>query len=160
MDGTLYFTVSCRGEWRIGRLTRTVPVHAVCVTASFFGAYGLVNLYNLSKHSPANTLGEFLIPLLSDFYMVDILHLDLPMYPSAYMGVIVLFLIGTAMGISTWFYPKQKMRTGAAALFLSISALGRMTYYVNRPSYHNLDCVSLSAVILLAYLGQRGMTFC
>ena len=37
--------------------------------------------------------------------------------------------------------------------------LGRMTYYVNRPSYHNLDCVSLSAVILLAYLGQRGMTF-
>lgn len=34
-----------------------------------------------------------------------------------------------------------------------------LTYCVNRPSYHNLDCVSLSAVILLAYLGQRGMTF-
>lgn len=148
------------GEWRIGRLTRTVPVHAVCVTASFFGAYGLVNLYNLSKHSPANTLGEFLIPLLSDSYMVDILHLDLPMYPSAYMGVIVLFLIGTVMGISTWFYPKQKNEGQVQLLFfLSISALGRMTYYVNRPSYHNLDCVSLSAVILLAYLGQRGMTF-
>lgn len=148
------------GEWRIGRLTRTVLIHAVCVTASFFGAYGLVNLYNLSKHSPANTLGEFLIPLLSDSYMVDILHLDLPMYPSAYMGVIVLFLIGTVMGISTWFYPKQKNEGQVQLLFfLSISALGRMTYYVNRPSYHNLDCVSLSAVILLAYLGQRGMTF-
>ena len=148
------------GEWRIGRLTRTVPVHAVCVAASFFGAYGIVNLYNLSKHSPANTLGEFLIPLLSDSYMVDILHLDLPMYPSAYMGVIALFLIGTAMGISTWFYAKQK-NDGQVQLifFLSISALGRITYYVNRPSYHNLDCVSLSAVILLAYLGQRGMTF-
>ena len=148
------------GEWRIGRLTRTVPVHAVCVTASFFGAYGLVNLYNLSKHSPVNTLGEFLIPLLSDSYMVDILHLDLPMYPSAYMGVIALFLIGTAMGISTWFYAKQK-NDGQVQLifFLSISALGRITYYVNRPSYHNLDCVSLSAGILLAYLGQRGMTF-
>lgn len=148
------------GEWRIGRLTRTVPVHAICVTVSFFGAYGLVNLYNLSKHSPANTLGEFLIPLLSDSYMVDILHLDLPMYPSAYMGVIVLFLIGTVMGISTWFYPKQKNEGQVQLLFfLSINALGRMTYYVNRPSYHNLDCVSLSAVILLAYLGQRGMTF-
>lgn len=117
MDGTLYFTVSCRGEWRIGRLARTVPVHAVCVTASFFGAYGLVNLYNLSKHSPANTLGEFLIPLLSDSYMVDILHLDLPMYPSAYMGVIVLFLIGTVMGISTWFYPKQKNEGQVQLLF-------------------------------------------
>lgn len=148
------------GEWRISLLIRTVPVHAVCVAASFFGAYGIVNLYNLSKHSPANTLGEFLIPLLSDSYMVDILHLDLPMYPSAYMGVIALFLIGTAMGISTWFYAKQK-NDGQVQLifFLSISALGRITYYVNRPSYHNLDCVSLSAVILLAYLGQRGMTF-
>lgn len=148
------------GEWRIGLLIRTVPVHAVCVAASFFGAYGIVNLYNLSKHSPANTLGEFLIPLLSDSYMVDILHLDLPMYPSAYMGVIALFLIGTAMGISTWFYAKQK-NDGQVQLifFLSISALGRITYYVNRPSYHNLDCVSLSAGILLAYLGQRGMTF-
>jgi len=105
------------GEWRIGRLARTVPVHAVCVTASFFGAYGLVNLYNLSKHSPANTLGEFLVPLLSDSYMVDILHLDLPMYPSAYMGVIVLFLIGTVMGISTWFYPKQKMKDRCSCSF-------------------------------------------
>ena len=66
------------GEWRIGRLIRTVPVHAVCVTASFFGAYGLVNLYNLSKHSPANTLGEFLVPLLSDSYMVDILQMKKP----------------------------------------------------------------------------------
>ena len=148
------------GEWRIGRLIRTVPVHAVCVTASFFGAYGLVNLYNLSKHSPANTLGEFLVPLLSDSYMVDILHLDLPMYPSAYMGVITLFLIGTAMGISTWFYRKQKNDEQVQLIFfMSISALGRMTYYVNRPSYHNLDCVSLSAVIMLAYLGQRGLTF-
>ena len=147
------------GEWRIGRLIRTVPVHAVCV-ASFFGAYGLVNLYNLSKHSPANTLGEFLVPLLSDSYMVDILHLDLPMYPSAYMGVITLFLIGTAMGISTWFYRKQKNDEQVQLIFfMSISALGRMTYYVNRPSYHNLDCVSLSAVIMLAYLGQRGLTF-
>lgn len=148
------------GEWRIGLLIRTVPVHAVCVVASFFGAYGIVNLYNLSKQSPANTLGEFLIPLLSDSYMVDILHLDLPMYPSAYMGVIALFLIGTAMGISTWFYAKQKNDGQVQMIFfLSISALGRITYYVNRPSYHNLDCVSLSAVILLAYLGQRGMTF-
>ena len=74
--------------------------------------------------------------------------------------MIVLFLIGTVMGISTWFYPKQKNEGQVQLLFfLSISALGRMTYYVNRPSYHNLDCVSLSAVILLAYLGQRGMIF-
>lgn len=78
------------------------------MAASFFGAYGIVNLYNLSKHSPANTLGEFLIPLLSDSYMVDILHLDLPMYPSAYMGVIALFLIGTARASVPGFMRNRK----------------------------------------------------
>lgn len=50
--------------------------------------------------------------------MVDILHLDLPMYPSAYMGVITLFLIGTAMGISTWFYRKQKNDEQVQLIFL------------------------------------------
>lgn len=84
-----------------------------------------MNLYNLSKHSPANTLGEFLIPLLSDSYMVDILHLDLPMYPSAYMGVIVLFLIGTVMGISTWFYPKQKNEGQVQLLFPEHQCTGK-----------------------------------
>ena len=56
--------------------------------------------------------------------MADILLVDLPMYPSAYMGVIALFLIGTAMGISTWFYAKQKNDGQVQLIFiLSISEL-------------------------------------
>ncbi len=59
-----------------------------------------------------NSVRDFLIPLLSDGYMTDTLHLDLPTYPSAYMAVITLFLTGVAMGIAGWFGDKVKTPLG------------------------------------------------
>ena len=53
------------------------------------GAYGAVNLYNVLKHSTANSMEDFLVPLLSSNYMEGILHLDMPLYPCAYMAVIL-----------------------------------------------------------------------
>ena len=106
------------------------------------------------------SMTDFLIPLLSDGYMTDTLHLDLPTYPSAYMAVITLFLTGVAMGIAGWFGDKEKRRWETDLVFLlSVGALGCLVYYMNRPSYHNLDCISLSAVLLAAYLAQYGMDF-
>lgn len=136
--------------------------HGAGVVFSFFGAYGLVNLYNLSKHSPANTLEEFLMPLLSSSYMTDILHLDIPLFPAGYMPELVLFLMGVAVGISEWkWFRKERPLSwkNSAVFFLSISALGRLVYYINRPAYHNLDCCHLSAAILLAYFGEQGIRF-
>lgn len=43
--------------------------------------------------------------------------------------------------------------------FMSVSALGRLVYYMNRPAYHNLDCCHFSAVIMLVYLGEKGLRF-
>lgn len=140
-----------------------VILHGMGVIVSFLGAFGVVNLYNILKHSPANTISEFLIPLLSDSYMTDLLRLDLPLYPSGYMLEIILFLMGAAVGISKWkwFRDSEKPVPWDSSLifFMSISALGRLVYYINRPSYHNLDCCHFSAVILLAYLGQKGLKF-
>lgn len=148
-------------SWK--RLFTGVICHGAGVILSFAGAFGLVNLYNILKHSPANTLGEFLIPLLSDTYMTDTLRLDLPLYPSGYMLEIVLFLMGVAVAISRWKWfrkPGEEVSWESSfILFVSVSALGRMVYYINRPSYHNLDCCHFSAVILLAYFGQKGLTF-
>lgn len=71
---------------------------ALCLV--FLGAYGVVNLYNVLKHSPVNSLEDFLVPLLSSNYMEGVLHLDMPLYPCAYMAVITLFLMGTSVGLS------------------------------------------------------------
>lgn len=145
------------------KLLGSIVIHGVCVIFSFLGAFGVVNLYNILKHSPANTLREFLIPLVSDNYMTNVLHLDIPLYPSAYMPEIVLFLIGIVMGISGWkWFCKSECSVcwqTYFVFFMSVSALGRLVYYINRPAYHNLDCCHFSAVILMAYLGEKALVF-
>lgn len=145
------------------RFAKGVVFHGLGVLGSFAGAYGLVNIYNIMKHSPVSTLKEFMLPLMSDSYMTDVLHLDLPLYPSAYMGVIVLFLMGTSIGIAGWRWFRRETQPvrwqNYLVFFLSVSALGRLVYYMNRPAYHNLDCCHLSAVILLAFFGEKGLRF-
>ena len=148
-----------RKKWKIKELLFSIGAQLAGMLLAFVGAYG-VNLYNLSKHSPMNSVRDFLIPLLSDGYMTDILHLDLPTYPSAYMAVITLFLTGVAMGIAGWFGDREERRWETDLIFmLSVGALGCLVYYMNRPSYHNLDCISISAVLLAAYLAQHGLDF-
>lgn len=149
-----------RKKWKIKELLFSISAQLAGMFLAFVGAYGIVNLYNLSKHSPMNSVRDFLIPLLSDGYMTDILHLDLPTCPSAYMAVITLFLTGVAMGIAGWFGDREERRWETDLIFmLSVGALGCLVYYMNRPSYHNLDCISIPAVLLAAYLAQYGLYF-
>lgn len=88
---------------KIGKLLINTAAHSVGIVFSILGAYGVVNLYNVLKHSPVNSLEDFLVPLLSSNYMEGVLHLDMPLYPCAYMAVITLFLMGTSVGLSGWF---------------------------------------------------------
>ena len=145
---------------KIGKLLINIAVHVAGIVFSVLGAYGTVNLYNILKHSPVNSLEDFLVPLLSSNYMEGVLHLDMPLYPCAYMAVITLFLMGTSVGLSGWFQEEKKQCWKRELIFLlSVGALGCLVYYINRPAYHNLDCVALPAVILSAYFGQYGLRF-
>lgn len=137
--------------------------HGAGAIASFLGAWQAVNFYNRLVGGTSNTLGEFLFPLLSSGYMEDVLQAgaELPLHPSAYMAVLLLFAMGVATGISAlwWFRGKKENISWKVYLvfFASVSALGRMVYYMNRPAYHNLDCIHLTAAILLAYFGENGI---
>lgn len=145
---------------KIGKLLINTAAHSVGIVFSILGAYGVVNLYNVLKHSPVNSLEDFLVPLLSSNYMEGVLHLDMPLYPCAYMAVITLFLMGTSVGLSGWFQKEKRQCWKRELVFLlSVGALGCMVYYMNRPAYYNLDCIALPAVILSAYFGQHGLTF-
>ena len=147
-------------RFRIKKLFLAVLVNVAGMAGAFFGSYGFVNLYNVLKHSPANSLEDFLIPLLSDNYMTGVLHLDMPTAPSAYMAVVTLFLAGTAIGMAGWFQREKRHCWEKDLVFLiSVGSLGCLVYYINRPAYHNLDCVAIPAVILAAYFGQSGMEF-
>ena len=145
---------------KIGKLLINIAVHVAGIVFSVLGAYGTVNLYNILKHSPVNSLEDFLVPLLSSNYMEGVLHLDMPLYPCAYMAVITLFLMGISVGLSGWFQEEKKQCWNRELIFLlSVGALGCLVYYINRPAYHNLDCVALLAAILSAYFGQYGLRF-
>lgn len=149
-----------RNRFKIQSFLRMIILNCVGMVFSVFGAYGVVNAYNIMKHSPANSLEDFLVPLLSGNYMTGVLHLDMPLYPCAYMAVMTLFLVGIAFGLSGWFYNEKSGNWKKDLIFLlSVGALGCLVYYINRPAYHNLDCIALPAVILSAYIGQRGLNF-
>ena len=85
------------GKIKIRRLLWLSFAQFAGMAGAVFGAYGTVNLYNILKHSPANSFEDFLIPLLSGSYMTGVLHLDMPTEPNAYMAVITLFLTGTVL---------------------------------------------------------------
>ncbi|UWP58089.1 hypothetical protein [Ruminococcus gauvreauii] len=136
---------------------KTAAFHCAAIAAVFFGAYGLVNLYNIMQDSSVNSLREFLFPLMSASYMTDLLHLDLPLYPAAYMGVLLLFFIAAAWGISSMrcfhtYAPSTPPVLPAFSFFLSVISLGQLTYFMNRPAYHNLDVCHLQAVLFLCIL--------
>lgn len=92
---------------KIGKLLINIAVHVAGIVFSVLGAYGTVNLYNILKHSPVNSLEDFLVPLLSSNYMEGVLHLDMPLYPCAYMAVITLFLMGTSRDCPAGFRKKR-----------------------------------------------------
>jgi len=157
---------------------KTAITHLTSCVISFFGAYALVNLYNTLLKAPANSIKEFLFPLLSSSYMTDLLMLDLPLFPSAYMIVIALLFIAIAWGLSCMtIFPKNQSsrqpKTQAPGtpspqqvyplpalpcycFFLAIITLGQLTYFINRPAYHNLDIVHLPLILLLCILCTRG----
>lgn len=148
------------GKIKLRRLLWLIFAQFAGMAGAVFGAYGTVNLYNILKHSPANSFEDFLIPLLSGSYMTGVLHLDMPTEPNAYMAVITLFLTGTALGMTSWFSGKERHCWQKEFLFLlSVGSLGCLVYYINRPAYHNLDCITMPAAIMAAYWGQKGIEF-
>lgn len=153
----------CENNFSWKKFVGGIFIHGGGIVISFVGAFGIVNLYNILKHSPVNTLQEFLIPLLSDSYMTDILHLDMPFIPTGYMPEIILFLMGVAVGIRDWKWfrknDKEILWKTHFMLFLSISALGRFVYYMNRPAFHNMDCCHISVIILSVMFAEKGLQF-
>ena len=156
----------CEKEWKPAGIVITGICHAAGVIFSFLGAYGIVNLYNRIHGGEWNSLREFLFPLMTTSYMDDLLRVDLPQFPSAYMPVLGLLCLAVAWGISHMriFHKGEREEQAVylvpcTAFFVGVLTLGQMSYFINRASYHNLDIVHLPAVWLMCVLAERGMTF-
>lgn len=154
----------CIHWWRIPKVLLQAVIHVSSVILCFFGAYGIVNLYNSIHGGSANSIREFLFPLMTSSYMTDLLRVDLPEFPSAYLPVLFLLFLSAAWGMSYInLINKNKQYSLTAfllpcfAFFTSVLTLGQMSYFMNRAAYHNLDICHLPAVLLLCLLSEHGM---
>lgn len=154
----------CTTKWNWRNTIRTGILHIGAAILCFFGAYGIVNLYNLSCGGSANSLREFLFPLLTSSYMDDLLRVDLPDYPSAYIPVLILLYLAVARGLShmTCFTKKapgsqKELLLPCYCFFIGVLSLGQISYFMNRAAYHNLDICHLPSVLLLCILAEQGM---
>lgn len=156
----------CIHWWRFPKILLQALIHLTCIVLCFFGACGMVNLYNGLHGGSANSIREFLFPLMTDSYMTDLLRVDLPEFPSAYLPVLFLLFLAAAWGMSYMnLINKHKQYSLTAfllpcfAFFTSVLTLGQMSYFMNRAAYHNLDICHLPAVLLLCLLSEQGMPY-
>lgn len=144
-------------------LIRTGIFHIAGIILSFLGAWGVVELYNITNGGKIMGIKEFLFPLLQSSYMDGLLRVDLPKFPSAYMVIVALFFLACAWGIShMWFLHKQKVSESAVlpscfAFAVAVLSLGQITYFINRAAYHNLEIAHLPAVLLLCMMAETGL---
>lgn len=154
----------CRSPWRPVRILRSFVLHFLGILFCFFGAYGIVNLYNLLAGGTVNSVREFLFPLLTTSYMDDLLRVDLPEFPSAYIPVLILFLLAVSWGLShmgcfrgNQGETEEQYLVPCFAFSAGVLALGQMSYFINRAAYHNLDICHLPAMLLICVTAQWGM---
>lgn len=156
----------CERRWHWGKVFSHGLLHICAVIVCFAGAYGVVNLYNLIHGGTYNSLKDFLFPLMTSAYMDDLLRLELPDFPSAYMPVLALLCLCIAWGLShmNLFHKNKERNLSRIPLICfvfstAVLSLGMITYFINRAAYHNLDIIHLPAILLICILSQRGMDF-
>lgn len=115
------------------------------------GAFVLVGAYNLFVGGEFITVEAFLFPFVGSG-MVEMLNVELPLIPSAWMSVLVLFLIGIMFVLlnTRICRDRAKEQIGIFATVVIVSCI-QMLYYVNRSDYVYLYTVLPTATIIMAY---------
>lgn len=154
----------CSKKNKVSHIIRIILLQISGMVLSFLGAWGIVEIYNLIQGGKVMGIREFLFPLLQSSYMDDLLRVDLPDFPSAYMVILALFFLACAWGIShMWFLRRNTEENTAAALLpcfafaTAVLSLGQITYFVNRAAYHNLEIAHIPSVLLLCMLAETGL---
>ena len=124
---------------------------------SIIAAIGIVNIYNLAAGGSVLSLPTFFFPLFQNSYMVGVLQAPLPIAFNAWLFVLAIFLVFLGKGLSTTKLLKKDTVTDLKSAGMpSIAFLGicAVTYFINRPAYHNLDITHIIVMLLMAVAAQ------
>ena len=141
-----------------GPLSFIKPLHFTVLPSPLFsfGAYGLVNLYNIMQDSSVHSR-EFSVS--AD---VRLLHdrpssPGSPLYPAAYMGVLLLFFYCSCLGhllheMLSHLCPLEPPVLPAFSFFLSVMSLWTAHVFYEPPCLPQPGCLSSAGVLFLCIL--------
>lgn len=127
----------------------------VSLLLSFFGAWGLTGLYNLTAGGHFESVRTFIYPLMSGNYNVNNLRLPLRGWTALNVIEIVIFAL-TAFHTfrSAWRKERADSRLSLIAFAIAVSGLMNMVYFINRTAYGNIQITHIQLVLLAGMLGR------
>lgn len=119
---------------------------------SFFGAWGLTGLYNLTCGGHFESVRTFIYPLMSGNYNVNNLRLPLRGWTALNVIEILIFAL-TAFHLIRSAWLKERMDCLRLTAFaISVSGLMNMVYFINRTAYGNIQITHIQLVLLAGIL--------
>ena len=113
---------------------------------SAIGAFVIVNVYNFYSKGTSLSLKEFIYPFGSETYHVEELRLPIPGIYGGYFFMEIIFLIAIVC------MTVNMHKTGLKGYFIfsiALMGIGKMTYYMNRTAYANIEIIYIEMLTIL-----------
>lgn len=143
---------------KIFRTVLFILLQIVLLIAAFFGAFLITDLYNISVGGPAETLTNFLFPLLTgtNTYL-SMLETPFQTFISPWLAFIVILFIFLGKGFhSLKLFNKSAIDTEYSGGLFAIAVMGILSliYYINRTAYYNIEIIYPLIILLLCVISQ------
>ena len=120
---------------------------------SFVGAYGIVNLANISMGGKLLSFMDFIYPIMDNGYKINALAVKIPGVYGFFFFVFGLFMLLLLSGLIALF--KNKLNPDIIVLMsVSLLGLGMMPYYINRAAVSNLVIVHIPLVVEISLIAN------
>lgn len=133
-----------------------IPIFAIVL--SFLSAWGLTGFYNILLGGRFLSLYYFLFPLMENIFIVNILHMEIPLDISHWMFVLILFLSFIGLGGTNIPILNKKVEFNKKVIlsfYISILGVGQLLYFINRPAYFNILVCYYQLVLLLLLISEN-----
>lgn len=134
-----------------------VAIHILAIPITFVLSLLLCGLFNTLLGGSMISVKEFIFPLQNRDYMNGYLQVSLPVFPSAWMSIMVGLLVFLGIGLSdTALCSQTGRKNDRTAVFfgLAVLGLGSVTYAINRAVYGNFYIIMYLMAIIIAVIAE------
>lgn len=152
IGSNIVFTLQCYSV-KSKKCWKTVITYILFIPVTFLLAVIIIDIYNISVGGKLLSLNELLFPMRGNPY-VNSLNIELDRNPSAWMLVVILFIIAIIIVLlDTNLCGMERYRRNTVCLSACVIAgIVQMMYFINRSVYGNLYIILSVSVIIIAII--------